>query len=196
MQISVNTDISQALAKLKDYPTKQLPFAIASALTDTATQVQNLLTNKLPEYFDRPTPYTMRAIGIERATKAKLQARIFIKSDQLKYLTFGIDGGTRFPPKRAIPIPVDQGTNQYGNLPRGKIASLLARKDVFSGVVGGIAGIWQRKAGDKLVLLISWKPKASYKARYPFYALGSSTVRAAFPAAFRKALANAAATAR
>lgn len=196
MQVNVSADISRALSKLRDYPQKQVAFATAKALTDTATQTQNLLGNKLPEYFDRPTPYTMRAIGIERATKANLQARVFIKPDQLKYLVFGVEGGIRLPPKRAIGIPVEQVVNQYGNLPRGKIASLLKRKDVFSGIVNGIAGIWQRKANDTLILLISWKPKASYRARYPFFTLGESTVRAAFPDAFRKALANAVATAR
>lgn len=196
MLINVRADVSRALAKLKDYPRKQLPFALASALTTTATQTQNLLTNKLPEYFDRPTPYTMRAIGIERATKAVLRARVFIKPDQLKYLAYGIDGGTRFPPKRAIPIPVDLATNQYGNMPRGKIASLLRKKNVFSGVVRGVAGIWQRMPNDTLTLLVAWKPKAAYRQRYPFFELGAATVKAAFPQVFRLALANAAATAK
>ena len=197
INVSVSIDISKALAKLRDFPSNQLPFAVASALTTTAQQTSNLLTNKLPEFFDRPTPFTMRAIGIERATKAKLQARVFVKPDQLKYLVFGIDGGTRAPKGRAIPLPVDQATNQYGNLPRGKIKQLLARKDVFSGTVNGIGGIWQRMPGTrKLRLLIAYAPKATYRKRYPFYGLGADTVKAAFPQNFQNAMANALRTAK
>ena len=193
---NVRVDIDRALSKLKGYPTKQLPFAIASALTATAQQTSNLLTNKLPEFFDRPTPYTMRAIGVERATKQNQKARVFIKPDQLKYLTFGIDGGTRVPLKRALPIPVDQPLNQYGNLPRGKLKALLGRKDIFSGVVRGIGGIWQRKRDDSVVLLVAWKAQAKYRKRFPFYALGVQAVRDTFPRNLRIALDRAKATAR
>ena len=196
MNFNVRSDITRALAKLKDVPARQIPFATALALTNTATQAQNLLTNKLPEHFDRPTPFTMRAIGTERATKGNLKARVFVKRDQLKYLQFGIDGGTRLPPKRAIPIPVDQAVNQYGNLPRSKIAQLLSRKDIFSGVVHGIGGIWQRRKDHSLVLLISWKPKATYRKRYPFFELGGETVKAVFPTEFRRAIVQALRTAR
>ncbi len=197
INISVKVDITKALRKVRDFPDKQLPFAIASALTTTAQQTSNLLTNKLPEFFDRPTPFTMRAIGIERATKANLQARVFIKPDQLKYLIYGIEGGTRTPNKRAIPLPVDQAVNQYGNLPRGKIKQLLARKDVFSGSVNGIGGIWQRIPGSrKLRLLIAYAPKASYRKRFPFYGLGADTAKAAFPQNFQNAMANALRTAK
>ena len=205
MDISVRIDINKALRKLKDFPEKQLPFAIASALTTTAQQTSNLLTNKLPEFFDRPTPYTMRAIGIERATKANLQARVFVKRDQLKYLIYGIEGGTRTPRNKALVIPIEVKLNQYGNVARGKIAALLKQKNVFSGVVNGVAGIWQRQGlgndsrGNKrgrLILLAAYEPKASYRKRYPFYQLGGETAQAAFPQNFRIALANALRTAR
>lgn len=194
--ISVRVDIDKALRKLRDFPEKQLPFAIASALTTTAQQTQNLLTNKLPEFFDRPTPFTMRAIGIERATKAKLQARVFVKPDQLRYLVYGIQGGERVPRNKALPLPVDQPLNQYGNLPRTALKQLLARKDTFSGKVNGIGGIWQRTAKGHLRLLIAWIPKASYRKRYPFYELSGDTIRGAFPRNFQTAMANALRTAR
>jgi hypothetical protein len=194
--ISVSVDITKALAKLRDFPSNQLPFAVASALTTTAQQTSNLLTNKLPEFFDRPTPYTMRAIGIERATKAKLQARVFVKPDQLKYLVFGIEGGTRVAQKGAMPLPIDQPRNQYGNLARNKVKQLLARKDVFSGKVNGVDGIWQRSSRGHLRLLIRYVSKATFRKQYPFYQLGADTAKAAFPGNFKASMANAIRTAR
>lgn len=196
LNINVKVDVVRALAKLRDVSEKQVPFATALALTTTAKEVQRTLTDELDKSFDKPTPFTRRAIGVERATKQDRHARVFIKRDQLKYLAFGIDGGTRKPAKRAIPIPVDQPVNQYGNLPRNKLRQLLARRDVFSGKVNGVGGIWQRKAHGKLVLLVSWKPQAIYKKRYPFFELGESSARAAFPSAFRTAVTQAMASAR
>ena len=196
VNFNVRSDISAALSKLASYPRDQVPFAVAKALTATAQQTATLLTNKLPEYFDRPTPFTMRAIGFERASKTAQRARIFIKRDQLAYLQFGIDGGTRFPKKRAIPLPVDQAVNQFGNLPRNTLARLLARKDVFSGRVNGIGGIWQRDGTGKLHLLIAWASKAAYRKRFPYYEIGGRTVREAFPRNLRLALIEAKRTAR
>lgn len=194
--VNVRVDITRALSKMKDIAQNQVPFATALALTNTAKQVQSVLTAKLDESFDRPTPFTKRAIGTERATKAQLSSRVFIKRDQLKYLTWGIDGGTRMPAKSAIPMPVDVPLNQYGNMTRNKLRQLLSRRDVFSAKVNGVGGIWQRKPNDKLVLLVAWKPKANYKKRYPFFELGTSTARAVFPAQFRAAIDQALRSAR
>jgi hypothetical protein len=178
----------------------QVPFATAKALTDTAREAAKAVTDQLPTVFDRPVPFTLRAIGWERATKASLTARVFIRPTQLKYLALEVTGGTRTPPKRALLMPVDIGLNQYGNIPRGKVAALFAKgqggaASVFSGVHHGVPGLWQRTRKG-LRLLVTYKSKAQYKPRLAFGRIVQATVTARLLPNFRAALKQALATAR
>jgi hypothetical protein len=172
---------------------KQMPFTVAKALTQTAKDVQVVETRKLGEVFDRPTPFTMRAIGITPARKTDLTAKVFLKDIQGAYLKLQVDGGTRYPKNRALVLPTDLPTNQYGNIPKGQIKRLLRRPDVFSGTVRGIAGIWQR-TGRGLLLLVSYEPKATYRKRFPFYGIArrviAARLRTNIEAAWRAAIAT------
>ena len=59
--------------------TKQIPFAMAKALTLTAIQAQTDIVRAMTQVFDRPTPYTLklhvcdprhdRSARIDRATE-------------------------------------------------------------------------------------------------------------------------------
>ena len=71
---------------------------------------------------------------------------------QAEYLRFQIEGGTRTPKGRAIAVPTSNvKLNRYGNLAggQGRIKRLLAKKNVFQGTIGGVAGIWQRPKRGK-----------------------------------------------
>jgi hypothetical protein len=156
---------------------KQLPFGIAKGLTATAKDAQAALGKALPENLDRPTPFTMKAFGVEPATKQKQYAKVFIKDDQEKYLQYQVAGGTRTPARRAVVVPKGVRLNQYGNMTRGAIKKLLARKDVFSGKVKGVAGIYQRK-GTHVHLIVSYADRVQYKKRFPFGDIGQAAVKA------------------
>lgn len=195
IQISVRTDIKAAIAKLNRLQREQVPFATAKALTMTAKDAQSALDVAMETQLDNPTPFTKRAIGIERATKQNLTARVFIKPTQLAYLQWQVAGGTRGPKGRAIPIPQSVPLNQYGNMTRNKVKQLMARADVFSGTVRGVGGIWQRTKRGGVKLLIAWEPKATYKPRFKFYEVAKKTIRAKFSSNFQSSLAGALATA-
>lgn len=198
LKLNVKVDVDKAVKKIANARDDQVPFATAKALTLTAKDCAGDLVAALPDIFDRPTPYTLRAFGTEMARKSNLArgARVFIKPDQLKYLGIQVEGGTRTPAKKALLIPADIGTNQYGNIPRGKIQQMLARADVFSGTVRGVAGIWQRMKRGGVKLLVAYEHQARYKKRFDFYGLVEKSARAAFPGNFRTCMADAMRSAR
>lgn len=148
----------------------QVPFAIATGINDTLNDVKLAEERRLPLVFDRPTPFTRKGLMIRRATKTRLAGEVRYKDIQQKYLRLQQTGGERKPKGRALVVPVGQRLNQFGNLSRGAIKRLLARPDVFSGEVRGVAGIWQRpkSRGGKMKLLIAYEPSAKYQPRLAF----------------------------
>lgn len=195
LQFDVKSNIDQVARQLDSRFSRQVPFATARALTATAKEVQRAITDELPRIFDRPTPFTQRGIGMTMATKASLTSRVFIKDIQREYLQLQVRGGVRTPKKRALVLPAEVGLNAYGNIPRSRLKTLLARKDVFSGRVRGVAGIWQR-TGSGLKLLVAYEPKATYEARFPFGLIAQRVIEKRLLPNFRASLASAIASAR
>jgi hypothetical protein len=129
------------MAKIDAGPTIQamdrllnnVAFGIARGLTQVAKLSATTVTAALPTDFDRPNPFTMQAVSFTPATKDNLVATLFVKNAQAVYLELEETGGTRTPqPGSPINIPVDLKTNQYGNIPRGRIAALRAGKAFVS----------------------------------------------------------------
>ena len=194
LSVDIKVDFSEAkrmLAGIKE----QLPFAIAKALTDTAKDARQAVTAELPKVFDRPNPFTMRAIAFKPANKQTLTAIVYIQPKQAEYLRLQLEGGTRLPRARALALSTDYPLDQYGNVPRGALRRLMARPDVFSGTVRGIAGIWQR-THPRLTLLFAYEPKARYGKRLPFEAIVRRTVNERIEPNFRNAMDLAIRTAR
>lgn len=199
MRISVNVELERVVKSLQGFQRDQLPFAMAKTLTDTAREVKDKLTEALPRQLDKPTPFTMRAFGFTPATKQSLEATVFIRPDQFKYLQFQIDGGVRRSQKRAIVIPKDVALNEFGNMPRREIKKMLAKKAVFSGTVDGVPGIYMRKKfghGVGLKLLAAYADQVKYRKRFPFYEIARNTIPKSFEKNFKLAYENALATMR
>lgn len=194
--ISFESNIREWTASLDDVAKRQLPFAIALALTDTARyDVKPAIERRMIAAFDKPTPFTQRGVAHFPAHKATLAARVFIKDVQAKYLALEETGGVRKPERRALVVPAGQSTNAYGNLPRNTLKKLLARPDTFSGRINGTAGIWQRtRKGVKL--LIAWRDSTSYQPRFAFRETAQAAAELAFPRRFEAAFSKALATAR
>jgi hypothetical protein len=92
-------------------------------------------------------------------------------------------------------LPVDIRRNMYGNIANRALQRAKGKKDVFVGTVHGIGGFWRRRRGDKLTLLASFKPSATYQPVFHFRGLVATSVARNFPALLRTALARAVATA-
>lgn len=191
----VKDNIDAVVRQVEAKFARQVPFATAKALTDTARDVQRAIVDQLPTVFDRPTPFTQRGVGIIYATKSTLTSRVFLRDIQREYLRIQVTGGTRSPKKVALVVPSGIDLNAYGNIPRNRIKALLARKDVFSGKVRGVGGIWQRTNG-RLRLLVAYEPKATYERRFPFGAIARQTIERRLLPNFRASMAAAIASAR
>lgn len=101
MQVKVTSDIERAMRGL-DRRSKQVRYALAVALTRTAQDVRAAEYDEMRREFDRPTPYTLRSLYVKGATRANLQAVVWVKDDRAgsgtpatRYLLPQIEGGPR-----------------------------------------------------------------------------------------------------
>ena len=188
---------------------RQIPYASAKALTDTAWQIKTDEEKGLKEHLDRPTPFTQKGIGVKKATKSTLEARVFIRDNRSKYLKWVVDGGTKHPHGRYIAAPSQIRLNKYGNI-AGKtkrIKSMLSNDDkFFSGQPRGVGkntsrgtGIFRRIGKGKrsrLKMEVSYIKKAEAKAIFPFYGIADDRVSKSFMKNMTKAMRIAIDTAR
>jgi hypothetical protein len=196
--ITVTADTSGVRQALRSAG-KQAPFAIAKALTQVAKDAQQAVTASMPVKFDRPTPFTMKAMAIKPATKTRLESTVFVKDAQAKYLLMQEKGGTRTPqPGSPIVTPVAQRTNAYGNISRGAIAREKARSDTFATKTG----LYRRpggkgnKKGVAPKLLISFHKRADYQPRFGMQDTVKRSVQSGFKGRLEAALEAALRTSR
>ncbi|WP_156453227.1 hypothetical protein [Polycladidibacter hongkongensis] len=206
-QYSANfEEVTKGLTKAER---QQVPYAISLALNGVAQDIKANSEKALVRRLDRPTPFTKRGLGLRRASKRRLEAKVFFKDRQAGYLQLQETGGTRRPERKALAVPVALRLNKYGNLPRRSIDRLLKRPDVFQGEVGGVEGIWQRpkrgkrgngsrgtKGSSGLKLLIAYEKRADYQPRLRFKDGARKTAAARIAGNFRRAMRKAMRTAR
>ncbi|MBG6248381.1 MULTISPECIES: hypothetical protein [Symbiopectobacterium] len=65
---------------------KQIPFAVAQALTRVAKQIKEAQTTAIKRTFDNPTPFTANSVRAQGARKDNLKARVFIMDTAAGYL--------------------------------------------------------------------------------------------------------------
>jgi hypothetical protein len=148
--IKITVDSKALMKSLDRVKKEQFPFAMATALNTTAERLQKAEQANMKKVIDRPTPFTVNSVGISRAHKGRLIAKVYVKPVAESYLLPYEVGGVNKLNSRALLKPVDQGVNQFGNLPGNQISKLLADPDVFAGAVTfrrsgqTINGIWRR----------------------------------------------------
>ena len=224
MQISVKSDVKELTRKLNRIQKKQIPYATEKALNDTAFDARAYVMKSMHRYLDRPRKTTVSTVRVKKAHKKKgLVAKVgFPGKDRdlgttkwaetpAEIMQRQIAGGTRRPKKKSLAVPTRHfKTNQFGNIPRNKINTMLANKDkFFSGIPKGIdglknAGIWERmppnsrrKGGKGMIrMAIAWEPKAEYSKRFPFNRVVEASVKKTFRKNFDLQLKRALATAR
>lgn len=226
MELSVQSNIKQVMPLLERFTSKQAPFAIAMALTSTAKQVQAGVTGALPTSFDRPNAFTRRAFAIVPARKDTLQAIVFAKDKQAKYLKFGVQGGGR----RVKAFEKRVGAQSNGDELAGT-AKLVPTRNIKRDSSGGVslatikritslandgkagryfvgqpdgvgrskgrgAGIYERISKGRMRALMLFVEPKAYKTRLDMPAIGRRIVRENFDSNLRAAWARALATAR
>lgn len=93
----ITADFDRLERALTDLAQRQLPFAMATALNETAKEVLADVRKEMSENFDNPTPWTLNAFFVQRASKRKLVARVRRKIPQRgrHYLETQEEGGAR-----------------------------------------------------------------------------------------------------
>lgn len=89
--VSVQSDIHKAIAQLQTLAeAKQLNFAVAKSLTQTAKEVQEEVRKNLPERFTlRRERFIKSGIRFIPATKSKLEAVVYSRDDFMNLQEFG-----------------------------------------------------------------------------------------------------------
>ena len=174
MQVSIKVDVKQATRFLL-IKQREIPFAVARAITRTLFIARRDLQQQMRKDLDRPTPFTLRGVFVDRADKQTLTGRVYLQSRQDEYLDPQIRGGQQVPKTgTAFALPPRNAAagvrDRFGNVRKGKRAKAeLQRKGRFSGKIGPrqIGGVWQRLPGKaraeevvtrSLALIEGWDP--------------------------------------
>lgn len=146
-------NISQCVSRLDNLTARQLPFATARALNDTAEDIRKAEVREMRAVFYRPTPYTLGAFQIRPATKDVAMAVVERKAvlGRKHYLEVEERGGPR--PRTGLEMLLDQRVayagvlqaitpargarlDQYGNWSSGQrnqvLSGLGAQRDARS----------------------------------------------------------------
>jgi len=223
MEISVKHNILAIMPKLQQFTSRQAPFVIAKALTNTAQAVRKGFGDLMPSVFDRPNTFTRSAWAMQPARKADLTAIVFAKDKQARYLKFQVQGGVRrvkgFEKRFGADTSADEQAGRAlaptRNVKRDSFGGVslaaikrMATPTTSSGKVGRYfigkpkggnrgAGIYARVAGNKRIeALMLFTRTPSYRKRFDMQAIGRRIVGATFEAQLREAWAYAMRTAR
>ncbi len=216
--ISLRSNIKEISKKLLDVSLKQIRFATALALTELAKEVKADETENIRHTFKRPKSFTANAVGMKGARKDNLEAVVFVKPIAARYLQPYEDGGNHVLPGTALLNPKNIKLNANSQLPRGVLARLKARPDIFIGKVqtksGPVNGVWQRipaaKTGAQikrrqaggvntaahLKLIIRFGDAIVVNKQLHYRSRALSLVNRRFNAVFDRSLGNALKTAR
>lgn len=199
MQISVQSDIEDALRKLQTLTEQQqFAFATAKALTQTAYDVQQELRKNMPQRFILRRQWIVQGIRVDKATKTNLTATVYSRDKFMERQEFG---GTKSPLRNYIAIPT--------KMVRRTKTDMIAKSD-RPGQLGDKAAIvdynghkWlalkkgrKGAGGQQMRLLYLLVPRAQIKERLGLNKDGMKIARAKFAQNLQDALEYAVRTAR
>lgn len=179
--ITIKVDTSDATRWLNNLQRKQIPFAASVALNRTAQDVQRGLVSGM-SIFDRPKPFTLRGVYVDRSTKTNLTATIGLKTRDKggpvnEYLAANIAGGGRvdkrseillrnagiLPPGMQTRPGPDARLDAYGNMSRGQIVQIISYFKAFGSVATSGRG---RAGGTKSARLNASARKTRTRAMF------------------------------
>lgn len=131
------------------YTERNARNAMSTALTRTARQLERDWLGELASAIDRPTSFTLRAVGVTPATGETLEAQLFIRDQAVRlgaptpaqWLAPQEEGGARFtkkferaliaqgsmlPGHQVVPGPFAT-LDGFGNISRGQITQVIAQ---------------------------------------------------------------------
>ena len=165
MQIQIRSNALEIRRWLDDAQKKQIPFATVMAMTQTAKDVAWEEIGVMQRVFDRPTPYTLNALQVKPATKAKMIASVEFKefggTPAKRFLNPEVYGGPRSQKSHERQIaPLLKGysylvpargvaLNQFGNVPGATIRRVLSQLRVSPNADANASGSKRSKANRR-----------------------------------------------
>ena len=189
MVIKIDAQVTNAMRGFE----RQMPFAIALAITRTAQDAQQEVKGQLPSRFALRNGWTARNIRIQAASKSGLEATITAPDYMAKQET----GETEHAKRRYLVAPAPAIGNRIA--PAGMRPSAVLRQPrTFIIEAGGSVAIAQRKGRKAKPLRILWwlTPTQRNTERFEFGDTSAKVVERRFAIRFQEAFARAVATAR
>lgn len=189
--------LSDALKFVKNAQ-KQVAFAASKAINKTAIEVQNHevqkeLPGSLKIRSPWPKPRTKYGVNIRFASKARLFTSV---GSQAPWLALVERGGTKLPPRKALPIPTDNIDTSRRRKRSEKPRQLLESHRGFKvKLKNGKAGIFTR-SGKGIKALYLFSPSAKVPDKLNFYEAGRDVVNRRYLSIFSDELTRAIATAK
>jgi hypothetical protein len=160
-------EVSKALKKLGS----DLPGTLAAGVNRTMRAIEQAQLNAMETSLDRPSIFTMNALGVQPANARHLDASIFVRPLQADYLKATIEGAVL---ERTI-VPFRIKRDRFGNIPgkRRGWKGMARGKSVFvskiqEGRAAGKVGLW-RKQGQSAFLLALADKNARREKRWPYF---------------------------
>lgn len=129
---------------------RQAPWAGMLALNDVARQAQTDVQIQMRQRFDRPTPFVLRSVSVQLATRDKLEASVFIR----------YPGGKGVDPNRVLKAEFEGGLRSDKRMERAlqRIGVLNRGWQVVpaSGMPADKLDQWGNVKGSFIVQLISY----------------------------------------
>ncbi len=143
-------DLSRQIKQIS----KQAPFALSRALTETARKIEQAERKALQRRLESPTPFTVNSVRSKGATRSRPVAKVFVMDKAAEYLDPFEFGGVHHLNSKALLNPKDIRLNKYGNIAKNRLGALKSRPDVFIGKIkneaGDIRGVFQRRKYQKV----------------------------------------------
>ena len=168
--INVTIDNAEVTKLLRQLP-KATTRALEKAIDQTADEIKDSIWSQLPKFFDRPTPYTLNSLKVEKTRNHNMQASVWFKEpDRMAqhYLIPQVEGIARQRTGferalgyKTVPSKVFQAMgklDRYGNVSPGlmrQILSVLGRAERLAGYTANKSARSEktnRKSRDFLLL--------------------------------------------
>lgn len=211
MRVAVTTNIEQLAKDLDDLAKRQVPFAIALALTRTAQDARTGVVSSLPESFEIRNTWVERSFRVTKATKG--HDPVAIMGSLYEPMALQAEGGVKEGERgKDVAVPVAARASE-GDVtrPASWPGRLAKKRDFFvapfgGGIVGaasdgsGGVGLFQRvgRRREKKRLKLWWliEPEVKVEPRWAFEAISRAAIEGALVDNFWAAMEQAVATAR